>query len=230
MADIISNWQKVLERVQKAANRVGRRPEDIQVVAVSKGVKIHRIAPLIESGVRSVGENRIQEALPKYRQAPWRDQVEWHFIGHLQTNKVRDCLEFASLIHSVDRLRLVKVLDQRAQALGISKVNILLQVNVSGEESKFGLAPDAVPDLLEQIGPYERVFVQGLMTMAPYEEEPENTRPCFRNLRILGEKLSNGGFSRFTMKYLSMGMTNDFEIAVEEGANLLRIGSAIFKR
>ena len=229
MVDVLANWQQVQERIGRAAHGVGRSAEDIQVVAVTKGVDIDKITPLIGAGVTAVGENRIQEALPKYEVAPWRDEVEWHFIGHLQTNKVRHCLQFVKLVHSVDSLRLIRELDSRAALLGLDEIGVLLQVNVSGEATKFGLAPEAVPTLLEQAAPYSRVFVRGLMTMAPHEQNPENTRPYFRRLRILGEKLTDKGFPRFTVKYLSMGMTNDFEVAVEEGANLLRIGSAIFK-
>jgi uncharacterized pyridoxal phosphate-containing UPF0001 family protein len=128
----------------------------------------------------------------------------------------------------VDRVRLIDEINRRAEAMGLEKVPVLLQVNISGEDTKFGFAPAEVPKVLEEAIPCQRVAFQGLMTMAPFEDDPENTRPVFRNLRLLGEKLQEKGFPNFEMKYLSMGMTNDFEIAVEEGANLLRIGSAIF--
>ncbi|NMB25019.1 MAG: YggS family pyridoxal phosphate-dependent enzyme [Firmicutes bacterium] len=229
LVDVVANWRLVEERIWRAAHRVGRPPEDIHVVAVTKGVDVRQITPLIGAGISAIGENRIQEILPKYEAAPWREEVDWHFIGHLQTNKVRHCLQFASLVHSVDSLRLIREIDRRARLLELERVDVLLQVNISGEATKFGLSPDEVWVLLEQMEPYSRVFVQGLMTMAPHEQDPENTRPYFRDLRNLGEKLSDKGFPRFTVKYLSMGMTNDFEVAVEEGANLLRIGSAIFQ-
>jgi len=228
VADVLANWQCVQARIRQAAARVGRLPEDIHVVAVTKGVAIERVQPLVEVGIRAVGENRVQEAIAKYESAAWRDEIEWHFIGHLQRNKVRQCLSFADLVHSVDSLRLLAEIDRRAAALELDEIKVLLQVNVSGEKSKFGFAPEEVPRALEQACEHKRVLIQGLMTIAPYEEDPEDTRPYFRQLRMLGEELSSKGFPRFEMKYLSMGMTNDFEIAVEEGANLLRIGTAIF--
>jgi pyridoxal phosphate enzyme (YggS family) len=230
MIDVLANWKAVQERINRAAERVGRSPGTIQVVAVTKGVAIEQITPLVEVGIEAVGENRIQEVLGKYPAASWRDKVEWHFVGHLQTNKVRQCLQLADLIHSVDSLRLLKEIQRRAVAMDIEQVRILLQVNVSEEPTKFGLAPTEVEGILEQAQSYDRVLIQGLMTMAPFEEDPERTRPVFRRLRLLGEELGEKGFPRFEMKYLSMGMTNDFEVAVEEGANLLRIGSAIFGR
>lgn len=228
MIDVVANWNAVQERIRRAAERVGRSPHSVEVVAVTKGVPVELVTPLMGTGLTAVGENRIQEALPKYKMAPWSDKVEWHFIGHLQTNKVRQCLQIADLVHSVDRLRLIREIHRRAEALDLDRVRVLLQVNISGEDTKFGLAPKEVPTLLEEAIPYDRVFVEGLMTMAPFEEEPQNARPVFRQLRLLGEKLARRGFPRFEMKYLSMGMTNDFEVAIEEGANLVRIGSALF--
>ncbi|NMB45883.1 MAG: YggS family pyridoxal phosphate-dependent enzyme [Firmicutes bacterium] len=228
--DVLANWDVVQDRINRAAERVGRSPETIQVVAVTKGVAEDQIEPLVSRGMRAVGENRIQEAMSKYRAAAWRDQVEWHFIGHLQTNKVRQCLQLADLIHSVDSPRLIEEIQRRAERLELDQVRVLLQVNISREATKFGLKPAEVPMLLEEAIPCEKVLVEGLMTMAPFEEDPEKTRPVFRQLRLLGEELKQKGFPRFEMKYLSMGMTNDFEVAIEEGANLLRIGSAIFGR
>ncbi|HHV93266.1 MAG TPA: YggS family pyridoxal phosphate-dependent enzyme [Firmicutes bacterium] len=228
MVDVMANWRAVQDRIARAAQRSGRSPESIEVVAVTKGVPVEGIAPLIKSGIAAIGENRVQEALAKYTAAEWRDEVEWHFIGHLQTNKVKQCLQIASLIHSVDSIRLLREINRRAEVLGLDRVRVLLQVNVSGESTKFGFSPSTVPKALEEAVSCPRVAVQGLMTIAPYEENPERTRPVFRKLRLLGEKLEQQGFPSFEMKYLSMGMSNDFEIAVEEGANLLRIGSAIF--
>jgi pyridoxal phosphate enzyme (YggS family) len=228
MVDVVANWAAVQERISRAAKRVGRSPEAIQVVAVTKGVDIESITPLLAYGIKAVGENRIQEALPKYQRVDWRDKVKWHFIGHLQTNKVRQCLELASLIHSVDRLRLIREINRRAVNMELPQVEILLQVNISGEATKFGLTPEEVPALIEKAAQYEKVRIRGLMTIAPFEEDPEKTRPVFRKLRLLGEDLEEKGFPQFEMKYLSMGMTNDFEVAIEEGANLVRIGSAIF--
>ncbi|NMB12453.1 MAG: YggS family pyridoxal phosphate-dependent enzyme [Firmicutes bacterium] len=230
MVNVLANWNAVQERINRAALKAGRSPETIQVVAITKGVAVEQITPLAATGMIAVGENRIQEALPKYQAAEWREKVEWHFVGHLQTNKVRQCLQFVDLIHSVDSLRLLREIQCRAVTMDLDQVRVLLQVNISGEATKFGLAPAEVPGLLEQAESYDRVLIQGLMTMAPFETDPEMTRPVFRQLRLLGEELGGKGFPRFEMKYLSMGMTNDFEVAVEEGANLLRIGSAIFGR
>ena len=228
MVDVMANWQAVQDRIAQAAQRSGRSPESIQVVAVTKGIPVEGIAPLIDSGIAAIGENRVQEALAKHAAAEWREKIEWHFIGHLQTNKVKQCLQVADLIHSVDSVRLLQEINRRAEAMGLEQVRVLLQVNVSGESTKFGFAPGELPKVLEEAVSCQRVAIQGLMTMAPYEEDPERTRPVFRELRLLGEKLEQKRFPHFEMKYLSMGMTNDFEIAVEEGANLLRIGSAIF--
>ncbi len=228
MVDVLANWRAVQDRIAEAAQRSGRSPDAIEVVAVTKGVPVEVISPLIKSGIAAIGENRVQEARAKYAAADWRDQIQWHFIGHLQTNKVKQCLEIADLIHSVDSLRLLQEINRRAEAMDLDQVRVLLQVSVSGENTKFGFVPSEVPKVLEEAVSCQRVVIQGLMTMAPFEEDPERTRPVFRRLRLLGEKLEQKGFPGFEMKYLSMGMTNDFDIAVEEGANLLRIGSGIF--
>lgn len=229
MPDLLANFQRVQERIAAAAARAGRSADDVGLVVVTKYVGLDQITPLVGKGMRAIGENRVQEALEKYEKAPWRNQVEWHMIGHLQRNKVRHCLQFADLIHSVDSERLLREINRRAAELQRDVVRVLIQVNVSGEESKFGISPDEVGQLLAVAEMCERVQVEGLMTMAPYVEDPETVRPYFRCLRLLAEEMGQQGFTRSRMKYLSMGMSNDFEVAVEEGANLVRIGSAIFR-
>ena len=214
--------QVVRDRISGAAARAGRDPESVTLVAVTKTRPVDVIAHALEAGITDVGENRAQEL--KQKVAVLGDGPRWHFIGHLQTNKVRSAVGSVVLIHSVDRFGLAEGIARRAGALG-STQDVLLEVNVSGEESKHGVEPQRVVALASQVATLEGIRVRGLMTMAPFTEDPESSRPYFSSLRDLGEMVRR---ELPEASELSMGMTRDFEVAVEEGATLVRIGEAIF--
>ncbi len=220
--DIAGNVRRVRERIAQACSRAGRRPEEILLVAVSKGVEPERIRQALAVGITDLGENYLQETLGKQTQIP--EQVNWHFIGHLQRNKVKPTLEAFDLIQSVDSLRLAEEISGRAQALG-RQAEILLQINTSGEESKFGAKPEDTLALAETVSALPAVKVRGLMTIGRWETDPEAARGEFRLLANLFRKIAALGLE---MRWLSMGMSHDFEVAIEEGANLVRIGRGIF--
>jgi pyridoxal phosphate enzyme (YggS family) len=211
------NLAAVHERIERAAVRAGRRAEDVLLIGVSKTVSAERVRLGVEAGVRALGENRVQEAKEKIKLLG--RPVPWHLIGHLQTNKVRDALELFDLIHSLDRLELARELDRRAGDRG-RVVETLLEVNVADEPSKSGFAPEAAEAALATIGALTHVRVRGLMAIPPVAERAEDTRGWFRALRRLGERCG--------LKELSMGMSADFEVAIEEGATMVRVGTAIF--
>ena len=217
MPDVRTNLELVRERIARAAARAGRRPEDVLLIGVSKTVDVARIREALVAGLRALGENRVQEA--KSKVAELGRPAAWHLIGHLQTNKVKDALELFDVIHSLDRMELAQELERRAAARGLA-VEAMLQVNVAGEASKGGFAPDAVGGALESIAKLAHVKVTGLMAIPPEVTRPEDARPWFRALRELAERQ---GLSR-----LSMGMSSDFEVAVEEGATMVRVGTAVF--
>jgi pyridoxal phosphate enzyme (YggS family) len=211
------NLAAVHERIERAAARAGRRADDVLLIGVSKTVPAERVRLGVEAGLRALGENRVQEAKEKIKVLG--RPVPWHLIGHLQTNKVRDALELFDLIHSLDRLELARELERRAGDRG-RVVETLLEVNVAAEPSKSGFAPDAVESALEAIGAMTHVRVRGLMAIPPAVERAEDARPSFQALRRLGERCG--------LKELSMGMSADFEVAIEEGATMVRVGTAIF--
>ena len=217
MLDIAGNLERVRERLARAAERAGRRPADVLLIAVSKTVEIERIRAAVAAGVVALGENRVQEA--KGKVAELGRAAAWHLIGHLQTNKAKDAVELFDVIHSLDRVELARELERRAAARG-QVVEALLQVNVAAEASKGGVGPDAVGETLDLVGKLSHVRVRGLMTIPPEVERAEDARPWFRRLRELGE--------RHGLRELSMGMSHDFEVAVEEGATMIRVGTAIF--
>lgn len=217
----------VEERIIRAAERVGRKPGDIELVVVTKTVEVAIIREALEAGVRNIGENRVQEASTKYEELSGEDIPRWHMIGHLQRNKVGKALEIFDLIHSVDSLLLAGEINKRAGALG-RRMDILAEVNVSGEETKFGLREDEIRGFLATASGLKNLRVIGLMTMTPFTGDPEQSRPYFRKLRYLSEEIKSDRIGNVEMRYLSMGMSRDFEIAIEEGANMVRVGSAIF--
>lgn len=225
MSLIAENLARVRARIAAAARRVGRNPEAVGLVAVSKTVGLERLKEAAAAGQRRFGENYLQEARSKI--TALGPEMEWHFIGHLQSNKARAAVELFHLIHSVDRLRLAEALDQAAARVGKVQ-DVLLQVNLAGEASKSGAAPAAAPKLLEAISRQPHLRVVGLMTMPPWLPDPEEVRPFFRALRVLRDRLAALGLVESTLPELSMGMTGDFEAAVEEGATLVRVGTAIF--
>jgi PLP dependent protein len=222
---IADNLARIRERIANAARRVGRDPDSVTLVVVTKTVEPDRILQAIGAGAKVLGENYVQEAQKKIEAA--RGEVAWHFIGHLQRNKAKYAVRFFDLIHSVDSLSLAEELSRAAQKAG--KVQpILLQVDLSREETKFGAPEEGVFRIVEKMGELEAVSIRGLMTMPPYSDDPEDSRPYFRKLRLLQERLVGMKIQGVSMRELSMGMSGDFEVAVEEGATLVRIGTAIF--
>ena len=211
------NLGAVRERIEHAAGRAGRRADDVLLIGVSKTVTAERVRLGVEAGLRALGENRVQEARDKIKILG--RPVPWHLIGHLQTNKVRDALEFFDLIHSLDRLELAREIERRVGDPG-RVVDVLLEVNVAEEPSKSGFAPDAVEPALEALAGLTHLKVRGLMAIPPVVERAEDARPWFQALRRLAE--------RYRLPELSMGMSADFEVAVEEGATMIRVGTAIF--
>lgn len=218
---------QVEERVAAACKRSGRKREDVQMIAVTKYVSVEATGQALQAGLTHIGENRWQDAQPKWEKLG--GEGVWHFIGHLQTNKVKDVVGRFAYIHSLDRLSLAKEIDKKAAQLGI-QANCFIQVNVSGEESKYGLEPDGLIPFAKELAAYPHIRVMGLMTMAPYEAEGEATRPVFRGLRELKDDLNKSGVLNDEAPHLSMGMSNDFEVAIEEGATWIRLGSVLVGR
>jgi hypothetical protein len=217
MHDIRTNLERVRERIARAAERAGRRPDDVLLVGVSKTVEAGRIRAAMTAGLAALGENRVQEARGKI--AELGRLVPWHLVGHLQTNKVREALELFDVIHSVDRIDLARELDRRARAAG-RRIDVLAQINIAQEPSKGGWPPEAVETAVEALAALAGLRLRGLMTIPPAVERAEDTRGWFRALRKLAE--------RHGLADLSMGMSGDFEVAVEEGATMVRVGTAIF--
>jgi len=214
------------ERILAACARANRKREDVKIIAVTKYVDADAIGDLLAVGVQDIGENRVQDALPKYER--YGDQGTWHFIGHLQTNKVKEVVGRFSLIHSLDRLSLAEAINKRGQQLN-HVVSCLLQVNISGEKTKFGLSPNDVLAFLQETSNMRHIRIAGLMTMAPHVENPEETRPVFRGLREWKDRINGWNFPHAQIEHLSMGMSNDFEVAIEEGATYVRLGSVLVK-
>ena len=215
--NIGANIEEVRERIARACQRAGRPPDEITIVAVTKAVEPSAIADAFKLGIRHFGENRVQDAEEKIRQLSWLEpRPTWHMVGHLQSNKVKIAVEIFDIIHSIDSVRLAEAISRRTQ----KTIPILLQVNVSGETSKGGFSIAEVEPALEAISRLPKIEIRGLMTMAPMVTDAEQVRPVFRKLRSLRDS--------FRLEHLSMGMTDDFEVAIEEGATLVRIGRAIF--
>ena len=218
------NISRIKERIVLACEKNNRGSEEIVVVAVSKGRPAEQIKEAIAAGITDIGENRVQEALVKY-QGLW--EIRWHMIGHLQTNKVKDAVKIFDLIQSVDSLRLAAEIDR--QAVKISKVqDVLVEIKTSSEATKFGLLPEEAMAALEEIAELKNINIKGLMTIAPLADEPEKARPYFRMLRELRDEINALGITPYPLPVLSMGMTDDFTVAVEEGSTMVRLGRAIF--
>ncbi len=225
METIKNNLEIINEKIKKAALKANRNPEEIKLVAVTKTATIEQIKEAINAGVKIIGENKVQEAKEKYQILT--ADTEWHLVGHLQTNKVKYAIEIFDCIQTVDSIKLAKEIDKRSLQFG-KTTNVLVEVNVSGEESKYGIKPEEVEPFLKEISEFSRIRVRGLMTIAPIEEDKEKVRPYFRKLRELSKEIKSKNIKNLKMDYLSMGMTDDFEVAIEEGANMVRIGRGIF--
>ena len=225
METIKNNLEIINKKIRKAALKVNRNPEEIKLVAVTKTATTEQIEEAINAGVKIIGENRVQDAKKKYQ--IFTADVEWHLIGHLQTNKAKYAVEIFNCIHSVDSIKLAQEIDKRSLQFG-KIMDVLVEVNVSGEETKYGIKSEEVETFLKEISEFPRIRIRGLMTIAPIVEDKEEVRPYFRKLRELSEKIKSKNIENIKIDYLSMGMTEDFEIAIEEGANMVRIGRGIF--
>ncbi|MBN1842859.1 MAG: YggS family pyridoxal phosphate-dependent enzyme [Deltaproteobacteria bacterium] len=226
MLEIKTRLKHVKDQISKTAVACGRDPETVKLVAVSKTVPTDRILAAIRAGVTDLGENYVQEAREKI-EALREENVSWHFIGHLQSNKAKYVVRLFELIHSIDSLKLAKELNKRASALG--KVQkILVQVNISGEATKSGIETEQAVRLVRDIAPLENISIQGLMTMPPFFNAPEKVRPYFKALKNLQDLIRDEAIADVHMTELSMGMSGDFAAAIEEGATLVRVGTAIF--
>lgn len=228
---VVKRYDQVLDRIAESVESVHRDPKDIQLVVVTKGHPLQLAQWVIDAGARILGENYIDEGLEKINALTDKSEVKWHMIGHLQSRKARKMCEHFNLFQALDSVKLALRLDRLAGELG-RKLPVFLECNLSGEASKFGFAcwnHTLLEDFLEQIKVFEElenVIAQGLMTMPPFDQNPEASRPYFRNLRVIKERI-NGVYPDLPITELSMGMSNDYEIAIQEGATIIRIGQAI---
>ena len=222
---VCENYLAVEEKVKEACRRAGRSRDEVTLIAVSKTKPMSMIEELLPLGVVDFGENKVQELTAKEEALP--SHIRWHMIGHLQRNKVKYIVDKAFLIHSVDSLRLAEAISQEAGKKNVT-ANILIEVNVAGEDSKFGVRPEETAALAESISKLPNISVKGLMTIAPFVENAEENREVFRNLRKLSVDIEEKKFNNVTMAVLSMGMTGDYEVAIEEGATMVRVGTGIF--
>ncbi len=219
------NLSAVQQNIANAAARGGRNPQDITLIAVSKTKPVDMIRQIYDEGIREFGENKVQEIVSKYGALP--PDIHWHMIGHLQRNKVKSVIDKACLIHSVDSLRLAAQISQEAVKKQIT-VPILLEVNIAGEETKYGFSAIETGKVLPQIAALPNITVRGLMTSAPFVDNPEDNRQYFRQMKQLCVDLKAKNIDNTSMDFLSMGMTNDYQVAIEEGATHIRVGTAIF--
>jgi pyridoxal phosphate enzyme (YggS family) len=222
---IRANILQVMERIEDAAARSLRDARDVKLVAVTKTVEPPRIVEAIEGGITAIGENRVQEADRKFREG--LPPVEKHLVGHLQTNKVKKALELFDVVQSVDSVRLAREISTRCEAAG-STMEVLVEVNTSGEETKYGLEPGEAVEAVREMADLKGLRIVGLMTIGAFLPDPEDVRPCFRTLREIRDAVEEAVIPGVSMDHLSMGMTNDYEVAIEEGATMVRVGRAIF--
>ena len=222
---LASNLQEVERKIMEACDKAGRAREEITLIAVSKTKPVHMLQEIYDLGVRDFGENKVQELTDKEPQLP--ADLRWHMIGHLQRNKVKQVIDKAVLIHSVDSVRLAKAIEAEAAKKDIV-VQILLEVNVAEEDSKFGLKVDEVLPATEEIATMPHVRIKGLMTIAPFVENPEENRTVFAQLQKLSVDIAEKNIDNVSVDILSMGMTNDYQVAIEEGATMIRVGTGIF--
>ena len=222
---ITDNLEQVRTNIDEACRMAGRDPKEVTLIAVSKTKPVSMLKEAYDAGARCFGENKVQEIMDKHPQLP--EDIQWHMIGHLQRNKDKYIVDKVSMIHSVDSLRLAQTIEQEAAKHNVC-VPVLLEVNVAQEESKFGLKMDEVLPLIETIADFPHIKVQGLMTIAPYVENAEDNRDFFRQLKKLSVDIEAKNINNVSMSVLSMGMTGDYQVAVQEGATMVRVGTGIF--
>ncbi|WP_215777084.1 YggS family pyridoxal phosphate-dependent enzyme [Paludibacterium sp. B53371] len=225
--DITHNLQQVRHCMAQACLRVGRATDSVRLLPVSKTVDLERLRAAHQAGCLELGENKVQEAHGKAQTLSELQDLRWILIGHLQTNKVRHAVQFASEFQALDSLRLAEELDRRLQQVGRG-LPVMVQVNTSGEDSKYGLPPDQVASFLQALRPFHSLQVTGLMTLAMLSSETQAVRQCFRRLRLLRDQLREQAPAGMSLEHLSMGMSGDYELAIEEGATVVRVGQAIF--
>lgn len=219
--NVQGNYQEIRKKITAICERTGRNTEDVKVIAVTKYVSIERAKEAIDAGVQHLGENRDEGLNSKYQEIG--EKAIWHFIGSLQTRKVKTIIDKVEYIHSLDRLSLAQEINKRASR----PIKCFLQVNVSGEESKHGCSPDDVEGLVTEMESLSNIEIVGLMTMAPFTDDKEHIRTCFKQLKVLQQKVQALQLSKAPCQELSMGMSNDYEIAIEEGATFIRIGTSL---
>ncbi len=222
---IEKNIEDIKKKIRKSLENTGRSLNDITIIAVSKNFDIEKIIEAYNCGLRDFGENRVQEFLEKYEKID--KEINWHMIGHLQRNKVKYIYDKVKLIQSVDSIRLAKRIDKYCRENNMS-MNILLEVNVAEDDSKFGFKIKELEESIKRISQFKTLNIKGFMTVAPYFDNPEDARPIFKELKNNFDKYSNIEYDNVSMEFLSMGMSNDYHIAIEEGANIVRIGTDIF--
>lgn len=220
-----NNFEAIEAKIQAACRRAGRKREDITLIAVSKTKPVEMLQEAYDLGNRIFGENKVQEIIDKYEALP--NDISWHMIGHLQRNKVKYIIDKVTLIHSVDSLRLAETIEKEAAKKGIT-ADILIEVNAAREDTKFGVLPEMAEELVSDISNLPHIRIKGLMTIAPFVDNPEENRIYFQRLRNLAVDIGENKSDNVTMGVLSMGMTNDYEIAIEEGATMIRIGTGLF--
>lgn len=222
---IAENIAQVQKNIEEACKAVNRDPSEVTLISVSKTKPVSMLQEAYDAGSRDFGENKVQEIMDKYPQLP--SDIKWHMIGHLQRNKVKYIVDKVELIHSVDSLRLAETIEQEAAKHQVI-VPILIEVNVAEEESKFGLKTEEVISLVESVAAFPHIHIKGLMTIAPYVENPEDNREIFRQLKKLSVDIAAKNINNVNMSVLSMGMTGDYQVAVQEGATMVRVGTGIF--
>jgi len=223
---IVTNIEQIRDRIAKRCEAVGRSLSEITLLGVTKTFSAEHVAEAVRHGLVDIGENYVQELLQK-KSALNDDRIRWHFIGHLQSNKVKHIIDWVYLIQAVDTVGLAKEIDSRASRSN-RILDILLEVNTTGEKSKFGLDPEHTVEFVKQLAGFNNIRISGLMTIGPFLPDPEGSRPLFRRLRQLKDEIATLNQANVSMRHLSMGMTGDFEVAIDEGATILRIGTAIF--
>ena len=222
---VAENLAQVQKNINESCSKINRDPNEVTLIAVSKTKPVEMLKEAYDAGARVFGENKVQEIVDKYDQMP--SDVKWHMIGHLQRNKVKYIVDKVAMIHSVDSLRLAETIEKEAAKKAVI-VPILIEVNVAQEESKFGLRPEEVLPLIEQIADFSHIRIKGLMTIAPYVDNAEENREIFRELKKLSVDIAAKNINNVTMSVLSMGMTGDYMVAVQEGATMVRVGTGIF--
>ena len=225
MSSVTENVERLRARIDKACGKVSRTIDDITIVGVTKTVEPLRIQQAVDAGITTLGENRVQEAATKIEEV--RGEITWHMVGHLQRNKVKKAVTMFDMVQSVDSLSLAQEIDKRSREAG-KVMDVLVEVHTSSEETKYGVAPEKAIDLVGEISQLKNIAVKGLMTIGTFTDDEGLVRYCFKTLRELGEQVSASGIPHAEIKYLSMGMTSDYELAIEEGSNMVRIGTAIF--